>query len=139
MTAVLPSAIADDLVDRLRTAFPDMGNRITYGPPESAPLALSIWVDYGPVEWDWGLMGVQSPQLAITVALPRKAQYPLEYRLVTDQTHQVVQALRGQLLLADEAPITGVSVGRAGGMNFAGVSDALMAAVVTLAIETKQE
>lgn len=136
MAEATPGQLADALVERLRT---ELGTEnVIYGPPESVPAALMYWVRYGPVAYEWGMFTVPHPGLSITVAVPRKGNYPSEYRLITDEAQRVVHALMGQFFLADEAPITGVSVGEASGMNYAGVTDALMAAVITIEIENKE-
>ena len=143
MTAVAPSAIADDLVTIINQTL--KFTNAFYGPPEQMPHAeLSAWVDYGPVDWEWGLLGVSFPTCVITIVTPSNSHYPEEYRLVTDKAHAVVQALRnsretGIVLLGGEATITGVRQERAGRIAFAGEAGALMACAITLQVETKQE
>ena len=144
MTAVAPSAIADDLVTIINQTL--KFTNAMYGPPEQMPHAeLSAWVDYGPVDWEWGLLGVSDPEIVITIVTPSNSHYPEEYRLVTDKAHAVVQALRNQrqpdgiVELGGEAVIVGVRQERAGRIAFAGDPGALMACAITLRVETKQE
>lgn len=134
MTSVLPSAIADDLVDILSVALDPIP--VIYGPPEGAPEAVTCWVRYGPVETEWGLLVVRVPQLSVTVGIKRSGQYMSEYRFVNDTAHLVVSALIGPLVLAGEAPITGVSVTEPTEVTYAG--SAVMAATVTIQTETKE-
>lgn len=132
------SEIMDSIVSRVRTAMPDLANRITYGPPEGKPEAPSIWLTYGPVEIDWGLIEVTTPQVRANCAVPRKANYPREYRTANDLAQQVHWAMRGEWLIAGEATITGIGISEPVGVGWAGVPDQLVVAVVTLTIETKE-
>lgn len=134
MADTLPSAIADDVVTRLKAGLNTQA--VIYGPPEGAPDAFLCWVRYGNVTFEWGMFETRVPQITVTVAVPRGGQYPSEYRLVTDKAHEIAAALRGPILLADEAPITDVTITEASEVTYAGQQ--IMAAVVTLAIETKE-
>ncbi len=137
MASPLPSVLMDDLVSVLKAGLPDLNDRIVYGPPEQMPSALSIWIEYGPVEFEWGLMAVSLPTVSVSVGIPRKGNYPGEYRVVTDTAYMVSQALKGDLLLASEATITSMTVGRASGALYAGTE--IVSCVITLGIETKQD
>jgi hypothetical protein len=132
----LPSAIADDVVSRLKAGLNTQA--VIYGPPEGPPAEFLCWVRYGNVTFDWGMFETRSPELTVTVAVPRGGQYPSEYRFINDKAHEVAAALRGPILLAGEAPITGVSITEPVGSDYAGTPSAIMAAVVTISIETKE-
>jgi len=133
MADLLPSAIADDLVVRLSEALDPIP--VIYGPPEGAPESLLCWVRYGPVEFEWGMLIVRKPAVSVTVGIKRGGQYMSEYRFVNDTAHLVATALSGFVLLADEAPITSVSIREPTEVDYA--NGKLMAAVVELTIETK--
>ena len=148
MVDTLPSAIADDLVERLvegLDANPVTGQAIPvyYAPPEGAPSSLQCWVRYGPVEYEWMLGDVPHPTLQVVVAVPRGGQYRSEYRLVNDVAHVIVGVLRvprptegNTVLLAGEAPITGVAITEPSEVSYAG--SPLMAATMTVLIENKE-
>jgi hypothetical protein len=133
MADLLPSAIADDLVIRLSEALDPIP--VVYGPPENAPESLLCWVRYGPVEFEWGMLIVRAPTVTVTVGIKRGGQYMSEYRFVNDTAHLVASALSGFILIADEAPITSVSITEPTEITYPG--GPLMAAVVNLTIETK--
>jgi len=139
MAEPTPSAICDDMVDTLKDAIPELLNRIVYGPPEKTPQALCVWLDYGPVEIEWGLMEVCNHTITATVAVNRKGDYPGEYRVVTDYAQAVKKAMYGNYVLADEAVIVGAAVNRATGSAYAGEPDALVAATVIFTVETKAD
>ncbi len=133
MADLLPSALADDLVTRLRTALDPIG--VQYGPPEGAPAQVMCWVRYGPVEFEWGGLYVRHPALSIVVGVGRGGDYPNEYRYVNDTAHLVAAALASEMYIAGEAPITGVSITEPAETTYAG--QPLMAATLSLDIETK--
>lgn len=134
MADTLPSAIVNDLVDRLRTALDPIG--VMYGPPEMAPESVTCWVRYGPVEFEWGTFEVRHPALSIVTGVKRGGDYPSEYRFVNDTAHLVAAALRGQIYLGDEAVITGVSITEPAETTYAGAS--IMAATIALTVHTKE-
>lgn len=139
MAEPLPSAICEDMVTTLKAALPELQNRIVYGPPENTPVSLCVWLDYGPVEIEWGLMEVCLHTITATVAVGRNGNYPGEYQTVTDYAQLVKKAMYGNYVLADEAIIVGVSVNRATGSAYAGQQDALVAATVIFTVETKAD
>jgi hypothetical protein len=135
MAIVLPSAVMDSLVTHLQSRL-DVQN-VTWPPPDQAPAQLAIWMDYGPVTFEWGLLVVPHPQIVVTVAAPsRGGNYPAHYRTVTDMAHRVAMALTGQFLIAEEATVANVEVSRAGGAQYAGTD--VVAATVTVEIEMKE-
>lgn len=140
MAEATPSAIMADLQTRLKTALGT--EAVVIDPPEQVPASTLYWIRYGPVAFDWGWFTTAAPTLTVTVGTPRKGMYPSEYAYITDTAAALGRAIftihRSRELLGGQAPITGVSIGEASGMNYAGVPDALMAAVVTIAIETKE-
>jgi hypothetical protein len=93
-------------------------------------------VRYGPTEFEWGLFEVRLPALSVVVGVQRGGDYPNEYRYVNDTAHLVAAALRGPILLANEAPITGVSITEPAESTYAGTP--IMAATVSLSVETKE-
>ena len=137
MASVLPSAIADDLVERLQIALDPVP--VVYGPPEGAPESLLCWVRYGPVEYEWGMLPVRLPGMSVTVGIKRGGQYMSEYRFVNDTAHLVATALadmtNDMVVLGGEAPITGLSITEPAEVTYAG--SALMAATVTISTELK--
>jgi hypothetical protein len=137
MTVAAPSAIRDAIVAHVKPLATSLNGRITAEPPEGPPAGLQAWLDYGPVEFEWGLMNVAMPQVVITVATNRKGHYPGEYRTVTDAVHEVWVALQGALIFADEGIVTGLTVGRAGSAVYAGTE--IVAATITITLEMKQQ
>jgi hypothetical protein len=137
MVSVLPSVLADDLVARLQDALDPIP--VVYGPPEGAPESLTCWVRYGPVEFAWSLLPERLPGLRVTVGIKRGGQYMSEYRFVNDTAHLVAVALadmtNDMVILAGEAPITGLSITEPTEITYAG--SALMAAEVTISTELK--
>lgn len=139
MTEPTVDALMADLVERLDEAMPELLGRITYGPPESTPMGLCIWCEYGPVVVEYGLMEVTMPAIRVIVSVNRQGDYPGEYRKVTEYAQKVHWALRPECILADEAVVTGLLINPAGGSSYAGQADALVTAVVDLMVETKQQ
>jgi len=137
MTQPTASAICDDIAARIRVGAPILGGNIVPAPPEGPPAGLTAWLDYGPVEMDWGLMEVSQPTITVTVATNRKGHYPGEYRTVTDAMQEVHWALRGSYVIATEAVIVDATISRAGGAQYAGIE--IVAATMTLTIEMKQQ
>lgn len=137
MTQPTASAICDDIAARIRAGTPILNGNIVAAPPEGPPAGLMAWLDYGPVEMDWGLMEVSQPTIVVTVATNRKGHYPGEYRTVTDAIQQVHWALRGSYLVADDAVIVDVTINRAGGAQYAGTE--IVAATMTVLLEMKQQ
>ena len=137
MADLLPSALCEDLAERLSEKLDPIP--VVYGPPEGAPESLLCWVRYGPVEFEWGGLYVRLPSVSVTVGIKRGGQYMSEYRFVNDTAHLVAVALSelttDQTYLANEAPITGVSITEPAEVTYAG--QPLMAAQVAIAIETK--
>ena len=139
MTEPTVEAMMTDLVDTLNDYMPELLGRVTWGPPESTPVSLCIWIEYGPVVVEYGLMEVATHGCRIVVAVGRQGDYPGEYRTVTAQAQKVHWALMPECILADEAVVTGLLVNPAGGSSYAGQQDALVTAVVDITIETKQQ
>jgi len=111
MTVVAPSAIRDAIVARVSPNVPRLTNRISAEPPEAEIPALVAWVGNGPTEYlEWGLLVVSQPQYVITVAVPRKGNYPGEYRTVTDVAQEVADALQGGNVFAGEAVIASTTI-----------------------------
>ena len=138
MTEPLISVMMDELVETVRTALPDLGNRITYGAPEQTPAASCVWFDYNLLELEMGLLDVALHQAIATVAVPRRGQYPKEYSYVTDLMQSVRQAVRATPFYTD-ATLVSIENQPAVGSAYAGQQDALVAGRLIFTLETKTE
>lgn len=133
----------DDIVAQLAPLVPDLNNRVSWPAPISMPAALSVWLDYGPVEVALGMTLVKSHTITATVAIPYPgSDYANRYRSVTDTAQLVSNLARpytytpfgGEGVIAAER---GVTVGKAGTFAFAG--EDIIAALVTFVVETKSD
>ena len=138
MTEPVISDMMNTIVDAVRVALPDMGNRITYGAPETFPGVPCIWFDYNLLELEMGLLDVALHQAIATVAVPRKTQYPAEYRYVTDLMQSVRQAVRQSPVYGD-AVLVAIENQPATESAYAGQPGAMVAGRLTFTLETKTE
>jgi hypothetical protein len=139
MTEPTVDALMADLVERLDEAMPELLGRITYGPPESTPMGLCIWCEYGPVVIEYSVMEVTIPSIRVIVSVNRSGDYPGEYRTVTEYAQKVHWALRPECILADEAVVVGLYINPAGGSSYANQQDALVTCVIDVLVENKQQ
>lgn len=138
MTEPVISVMMDDIVETVRTALPDLGNRITYGAPNTVPGVSFIWFDYHLLELEMGLLDVALHQAIATVAVPSK-NYPADYRYVTDLMQSVRQAVRAQPFYATDATLVNIESQPAISGTYAGQADALVAGKLIFTLETKTE
>ncbi len=139
MAEPIVSDLMGAVVEAVRIAMPELGGRVTYGAPESAPIASYVWFDYNLLDLEMGLLDVALHQAIATIAIPRKGSYPHEYRFVTDLQQQVRQAVRQTVFYATDATLVGIESQPAGGSSYAGQPDALVAARLIFTFETKTE
>lgn len=82
-----------------------------YPPPEVAPAqGPSCWVDLGPIPFDLGNLEIGQVGITVTVATPRKGDYPREYRLVLKTAYAIVVAFRANVLIAGQAVVAAPAV-----------------------------
>lgn len=111
-------------------------------PPENAPAqGPAAWVDVGPIGYDLGNLEIGEVTVTITVATPRKGDYPNEYRLVLATARAIVVAFRGNVAVADEAIV--VSAGTISKPIAAKYGDGdgnnVVACIVALVVQTEEE
>ena len=138
MTEPVISDMMNEIVEIVRIALPDLGNRITYGAPEAIPGVPFIWFDYHLLELEMGLLDVALHQAIATVAIPRKSNYPGEYRHVTDLQQQVRQAVRATPFYTD-ATLVGIESQPVTTGTYAGQSEAMVFGKLTFILESKTE
>lgn len=132
------SAMMLDLIATLKAEVPELGDRITYGPPNAMPAQTSAWVEYGPVGIEWGNFEVCLHQVRIVVVTPDNgSDYLSRYRLITDYAQRLRHATRMNYVLADEAVLVQVGQGATSAGKF--YESPCVQAIVTLVYETKTD
>jgi hypothetical protein len=108
-------------------------------PPENAPVqGPATWLDYGPAEWEMGSLEIGRHQVTVTIATPRKGDYPSEYRTVLAVGKQIVVAFRGNTLVAGEAAMMApATLNKPIAGTYGGES--VVACTVTFVVETEEE
>lgn len=131
--------IAEDVAATVRAVSGVVG--CAYPPPENAPAqGPACWVDIGPIAYDLGNLEIGQVTVTVTVATPRKGDYPNEYRLVLATARAIVVAFRANIALAGEAVIVSVGlVSKPVAARYGEVDPNITACTVTLVAETEDE
>lgn len=139
------SDMLDSLVETIADELTDLGERVTFAPPESIPNALCVWLNYQSATVEMGLLDVVTHTVSVITAVNRKGNYPGECRIVNDTAQLVRQALRqgpaggDGPIYADDAVLTSIVVSGAAGAAYAGQPEALVAAPIVITLETKSQ
>jgi hypothetical protein len=139
MTHPTFDAIGEDVAATVRAVS---GVRsCAWPPPENAPAqGPACWVDVGPVGYDLGNLEIGQTTVTITVATPRKGDYPSEYRMVLTTARAIVVAFRGNIAVADEAVIVSAGViSKPVAARYGEVDPTIVACTVTLIVQTEEE
>jgi hypothetical protein len=112
-----------------------------YPPPENAPAqGPACWVDLGPIEVQMGSLEVSLITVTVTVATPRKGDYPNEYRLVLATARAIVIAFRANILVAGEAALMAPGViSKPIAARYGEIDPNITACTVTVVVETMVE
>lgn len=139
MTHPTFEAIGEDIATTVRAV--DGVVSCAWPPPEQAPAqGPACWVDIGPTEYDLGNLEIGQIGVTITVATPRKGDYPNEYRLVLTTARAIVVAFRGNVQVADEAVIVSAGViSKPVAARYGEVDPNITACTVTMMLETLEE
>jgi len=112
-----------------------------YPPPDSAPYqGPAAWVDLGPVLVEMGNLEFQQIAVTVTIATPRKGDYPNEYRLVLDYARRVLTAFRLNLAVAGGAMMMApATISRPIAARYGEADPNIVACTVTFSLETEEE
>lgn len=111
-----------------------------YPPPEQAPIqGVSCWVDLA-ATFDTGNLEIGTVAAVITVATPRKGDYPREYRLVLATAREIVIAFRGNIAVAGDAMIVPpMEISKPVSAAYAEPTPNIVACTVAFAMVTEEE
>lgn len=139
MAVVTEDQIGDDVAATVRAISGVVG--CSWPPPENAPFqGPACWVDVGPISVEMGSLEVSKITVTITVATPRKGDYPNEYRQVLATARNVVIAFRQNILVADEAVLEAPGViSKPTAARYASNEVNIVACTVTFTVETMVE
>jgi hypothetical protein len=132
-------AIGTDVAATIR-AIPGIKN-CAYPPPESANImeGPSTWVDLGPTAFSLGSLEIAEILVTITVAVPRKGDYPGEYKLVLDYARRITIAFRGNIVVGNAVIMNPATISKPIAARFGDETSNIVACQITFTVQAETE
>lgn len=131
--------IGDDVAATIR-AIPGIKN-CSYPAPESSVImdGPSTWVDLGPTALALGSLEIAEILVTVTVAVPRRGDYPGEYKLVLDYARRIVVAFRGNMVVGDAVIMSPATISKPIAARFGEETNNVVVCQVTLTVQAETE